>query len=299
MRFVRRLKEEFVDELNSLYAIQDSWWHKMVEDKKAFILIRNNKLRIQASGGLLLQVEMDAQGGFKCQSQEEFLSLRSETNPYVQLTEDKTTAIKRVEGLKSLAEHYEQIKRRIKLFSEKEKKVVQDIGANNKQIVDLEIGLEGELKPDAARKGAQRVDMATVSNEGVLVFFEVKLFDNSEIRSESDKTPAVVGQLKKYQNLLQTFGTEIENGYKDQFKVYEQLKGHFFSQKRRSIGELPIYPTVRLVVTEFDGSQQKYLLPVIKERINKGMGWQDKNSDLITVGDHKNIRMELLLKGIS
>ncbi len=269
----------------------------MVEDEKAFILVRNKRLHILVNGGLLLQVGVDAQGSLKCQVHEDFLSLRSETNPYVQLTEHKTAVIKRVEGLKGLAEHYEQIKRRIRLFSEKEKKVVQDIGTNYKQILDLEVGLEGELRPGDARKGAQRVDMAVVSESGTLVFFEVKLFDNPEIRS--NETPRVVNQLKKYENLLQNYSTEIQSGYKDQFKVYEDLKGRFFRQKRPPKEEIKVYPTVRLVITGFDGSQRKHLLPIIRKGINKGMGWKEKSNDLITVGNHQNIKMEMLLKGVS
>ena len=293
MRFVRQLKQKFVDELNRLYADQESWWHKMVEDEKAFILVRNNRLHILVNGGLLLQVGVDGQGGLKCQVHEDFLSLRSETNRYIQLTENGTP--ERVKGLKGLAEHYQKVKNRVKIFTGQEKQVVQNIGTKYKEIIDLEVGLEGESRSNASRKGAQRVDMVIVSENGTLVFFEVKLFDNPEIRS--DETPQVVDQLKKYENLLQKFGTEIQNGYKDQFKVYEDLKGRFFIQKRLSKGELKVYPTVRLVITGFDGSQQKYLLPIIKEGINKGMGWE--SNDLITVGNHQNIKMEMLLKGIS
>lgn len=297
MKFIRQLKQEFIDELNRLHADEKSWWHKMVEDEKVFILIRENRIHIKVNGGTLLQVEMDVQGSLKCQAHEDFLSLRSETNPYIQLTEDKTTAIKRVEGLKGLAEYYEQIKRRIKLFSENEKKVVQDIGANNKQIVDLEVGLEGELKPEAARKGAQRVDMAAVSNEGVLVFFEVKLFDNSEIRS--DETPRVVNQMKKYESLLKKYRNDILAGYKDQFDMYAILEGRFFKRRRQVLERFDVYSKARLIITGFDSSQQKVHLQKIVESINKGMEWEEKNNDLIVVGNHQNIKMEVLLKGIS
>ena len=297
MKFIRQLKQGFIKELNRLHADEKSWWHKMVEDDEAFILIRENRIHVLVNGGLLLQVKMDAHGSLKCQVHEDFLSLRSQKNRYIQLTENEPPQIERVKGLKGLAEHYEQIKRRIKLFSEKEKKVVQDIGANNKQIVDLEVGLEGELKPEAARKGAQRVDMAAVSNEGVLVFFEVKLFDNSEIRSEA--IPPVVNQMKKYESLLKKYRNDILAGYKDQFDMYAILEGRFFKRRRQVLERFDVYSKARLIITGFDSSQQKVHLPKIVESINKGMEWEEKNNDLIIVGNHQNIKMEVLLKGIS
>jgi hypothetical protein len=190
MRFVRHLNKEFIDELNRLYEDEKSWWHKMVEDEKAFILIRENRIHIMVNGGTLLQVGMDVQG-VNCRTHTDFLSLPSEGDTYIKLTDTKTRDIERVKGLIGLVDHYRKVKNRVKIFTGEEKKVVQDIGTNHKQIIDLEVGLEGELKPEASRKGAQRVDMAAVSKEGALIFFEVKMFDNSEVRSDSDKTPAV------------------------------------------------------------------------------------------------------------
>lgn len=297
MRFVRHLDKEFIYELNRLYADQESWWHKMVEDEKAFILIRKNRIHIMVNGGRLLQVTMDAQYCFEYQVHEEFLGLRSPKNRYIKLTENKTPQIKWVKDLKGLAEHYEQIKRRIKIFSDKEKKVVQDIGASNKQIVDMEVGLEGELKPEASRKGAQRVDMAVVSESGTLVFFEVKLFDNSEIRSEA--IPQVINQMKKYESLLKKYRNDILAGYRDQFDMYATLEGRFFKSRRRVLERFDVYSKARLIITGFDSSQQKVHLQKIVESINKGMEWEERNNDLILVGNHQNIRKEVLLKGIS
>jgi hypothetical protein len=76
------------------------------------------------------------------------------------------------------------------------------------------------------------------------------------------------------------------------------LEGRFFSQRKRLPVNLKCYPTVRLIITDFDGSQRKYLLPKIEEGIKKGMGWNEKSNDLIAVGNHQKIGMELLLKGI-
>ena len=296
MEFKRNLKRKLIDKLNGLYEDRNSWWRKMVDDKDVFILIRNNRLHVLANGGLFLQVGVDSRGGLKCQTHEEFLSLRSEKNSYVQLTDNETAPIQRVEGLKGLAEHYPKVKRRIKLFSGREKQVVQDLALQFSQIIDLEIGLEGDKKEEASRKGAQRVDMAGISDNGELVFFEVKLFDNSEIRSKTK--PKVVGQLKKYDRLLNKYRSQILEGYEEQFKMYSLLKGRFFKNRMPKTKRPELYSNVRLIVTDFDGSQKKFLLPDILKGVRKGMGWDEKIPDLIATGSHRNIRRELLFKGL-
>ena len=133
MNFKRKLKERFVESLNHLYQDQNSWWRKIVDDDDVFILIRNNRLHVLANGGLLLEITMDSSGKLTCRTHEEFLSLRSGGNPYTVLTDDETTTPKRVEGLKGLAKHYELVKRRIKLFTGKEKQAVQDIRTNSQR----------------------------------------------------------------------------------------------------------------------------------------------------------------------
>jgi hypothetical protein len=298
MDFGRVLNQKFITELNRLHGDEHSWWHKMVEDDDVFILIRKNRVHVLVNGGLLLQVEYP-RGKLVCKTHEEFLSLRSKDNSYVTLHEDKTSQGTRIQGLKGLEEHYDKVKRRIKRFTGREKQVVQNLGLCIEEVIDLEVGLEGEKKKGASRKGAQRIDMAGISKDGNLVFFEVKLFDNSEIRSRGE--PKVVGQLKKYEKLLSKYRRQILEGYKEQFETYKKLDGSFFERKNEKIGAietLDLHPKARLIITGFDDSQGKSLLPIIEGGIAKGIGWEDKTHDLIAAGNHKNIKKERLFKGI-
>ena len=297
MNFKRHLKERFVETLNRLYEDKNSWWRKIADDRDVFILVRNNHLRVLANGGLLLQINMDQSGNLVCRTHEEFLSLRSENNPYTVLTDDSTIPPNRVEGLKGLSRHYERVKRRIKIFASKEKQVVQDVVLKHKQFIDVEIGLEGDKKENAQKKGAQRIDMAALLPGGVLTFIEVKLFDNPEIRAK--EVPLVVGQLKKYQRLLKKYEKEILEGYNQQFQVYRELDGKFFRNRIPNQKALKIYPEVRLFVTGFDGSQRKYLLPIILKNIWTGMNWSQNTKNLIATGNHKVVKDAILFKGIS
>jgi len=268
----------------------------MADDKDAFILLRNSRVHVLVNGGLLIQIRMDANGKMVCETHEEFLSLRSEKKPYVKLDEDSTEPIERVKGLNGLSKHYQKVKRRIKLFTGREKQVVQQFSLKIPDIIDLEVGLEGEMRKGASRKAAQRIDMAAVSDRGTLAFFEVKLFDNSEIRSKG--RPKVVGQLKKYEKLLKKFHTEIIDGYAAQGRMYEKLKGRFFKSRFKAFENLNVYPTVRLIITGFDGGQKEFLLPTILNGIRDGMEWDKKSQDLIAIGNHSSLKRGRLLKGI-
>lgn len=287
MQFTRTLSPQFIDSLNDLYADEKSWWRKIADDKDIFVLIRNNELRVQANGGLLLQINQDLQGKIVCKIHEDFLSLRSEKNPYVVLEQTTSGPIRRVEGLNGFVKHYAKIKRRIKIFTGKERQAVQYLANKVSQVVDIEIGFEGELKQNASKKSVPRIDMAAITDNGTLVFFEVKLFSNNEIRSK--KTPKVVKQLEKYQKILSQNGNEIIAAYQEQLSIYSRLKGKFFKNRARKTGNLSIQPHARLIITDFDASQKDLMLPTVQKSIEKGIGWAEGNKDFIAVGDHKNL----------
>lgn len=287
MKLTRSLSPKFIAALNDLYANEKSWWRKIVDDKDIFILIRNNEVRVQANGGLLLQINQDAQNKIKYRIHEDFLSLRSPKNPYVVLEETTSGPIQRVEGLIGFAKHYSQIKRRINIFTGEERQAVQYLANNVPQIVDIEIGFEGELKQNARKKSVPRIDMAAITDNGTLTFFEVKLFDNSEIRSK--KTPRVVGQLQKYKKLLSQNGDDIIAAYQEQLHIYKQLKGPFFEQRSRKINQFSLHPHARLIIIGFDASQRDLMLPAVQKGIESGIGWAEGGKDFIATGDYKNL----------
>jgi hypothetical protein len=287
MKFTRMLNPRFIAALNHLYADEKSWWRTVVDDKDIFILIRHNELRVQANGGLLIQIYQDAKNNIICKAHEDYLSLRSEANPYVVLEELSTAPIKRIEGLKGFVKHYASIKRRINIFKGKEKQAVQYLASNIPQVVDIEIGFEGELVEDAFKKSAPRIDMAAINDNGTLIFYEVKLFDNSEIRSQ--KTPKVVEQLQKYKDMLFRHNEDIITAYKEQLKIYSQIKGSFFERRARKIDKIQLHPHARLIITGFDVPQRDMMLPAIRTGIEKGFGWKEGSKDLIATDDFKRL----------
>ncbi len=285
MQFNRSLSPYFIDTLNDLYEADAAWWRKIADDENNFILIRNNSLRVQANGGLLMQINQNGQKDVICKMHEDFLTLRSEKNPYVTLGEKSSSPIGRVEGLQGFARNYAKIKRRISIFIGREKQAVQYLANNIKQVVDVEIGFEGDLKEDAKRKSVPRIDMALINDDGTLVFYEVKLFDNGEIHSQ--QTQRVVNQLRKYRELLAKYRKEIIDGYTQQLNTYQKLKGRFFQNRSRDIEKISLYPDARLIITGFDASQRDIMLPIVRKKIEKGTGWGNGSNDLIATGNHK------------
>lgn len=291
----KALTKELIDHLNNLYEETGTWWQKIVDDNQVFILVRENELHVLVNGGLLLKITI-SNGKIICKTHEEFLSLRSEADPYVTISENGTAPPKRVEGLAEFVEHYEQIKRRIKLFVGNERQDCHTMSLNIKEIVEREVGLVLEKSETANRNKAQFVDFQAISDEGKMVFVEVKLLSNSEIHSP--KTPPVVNQLRKYEDIIKSHKRQIIDAYTEQYETYSKLKGAFFEKKLPHPSKVHIHPTVRLIITEFDGAQLKGTLPRIREGIEKGMGWETNSANLITVGNPANVNAGHIFKGL-
>jgi hypothetical protein len=292
----KTLRPELIKCLNDLYEEKGSWWQTIVDDDQVFILVRENELHALVHGALLLKITIDSNRKIVCKTHEEYLNLRSEADPYVTISENRTAPPKRVEGLGDFVQHYGKIKRRIKLFVGDERQYCHSMSLNIKEIVEKEYGLVLEKNEMVTQDKAQFVDLQAVSDDGKMVFVEVKLFCNPEVRSM--KTPPVVKQLQKYEGVIKSHEREIINAYAEHYETYLQLKGSFFKKKISDPSNIHIHPTVRLIITDFDGGQLKYLLPKIRENIENGMGWETNSDNLITVGKPNYINSGHIFKGI-
>lgn len=296
--YSKSLNSEFIKQLNTLYSDKNSWWRKIVDDDQVFILVRNNHLRVLVHGGLLMQVEM-RYGKFVCKTHEEFLSLRTEKDPDVTLKEDKTDPFKCVQGLNGFVKHYSKIKRRISKFVPEERKGCHKVSLNIDRMIDKETGLVLRTE-EKDRDAAQFVDLAGITDDGLIVFFEAKLLKNSEIKAGKGKTPRVIKQLMKYEEIIKKDRKKIINAFHEQFDMWSKIKGHFF-EKRKTFKpkKISLYPSVRLILTGFDSAQLKKFIPVIRRNVEAGMGWNDNSPNIITVGTPGSIKEQILFKGIA
>lgn len=129
-----------------------------------------------------------------------------------------------------------------------------------------------------------------------MVFVEAKLFENKEIHSA--RIPPVVKQLQKYESIIKSHKQKIINAYVDQCETYSRLDGNFFIKKLPDPARIQINPTVRLIITDFNGAMLKHMMPGIRENIENGMGWKNNSDNLIAVGNPKLINAKHIFKGL-
>ena len=147
-------------------------------------------------------------------------------------------------------------------YAGEEKAGVHEIIRSNRNIVDVEIALTGK-KEDELKSTALRVDFAALQErpESIeLVFFEAKHFSNPELRASGSRTPRVVGQVQRYQKLVQRYREDIESSYQRICENIVALKGLRTPKIVRMVAEgkkpLWISDKPRLVIFGFDEDQK-------------------------------------------
>jgi hypothetical protein len=293
--YQRTISSNLITKLNELYKDKKSWWYKIIEDKDVFILIRKDEIHAMVHGGLLLKIYLNSAGQFVCKINEEFTFLKSTRDGYVDLAQGQNISRSYIDSIEEFVEKFSRIKQRIRFLMSKEIQSAHTISQNNKSVIDREIGLVERLN-GKKRKTVKRVDFVAIDEKGELVFFEIKLLDNKEIRSLG--TPAVVKQLQTYEKLIERDKNKIINLYNEQFQVYRRLEGAFFRKRNFNTKVKMIYPRVRLIITVFDSAQRKWFLPEICTQIEKSIGWKQGTPDIIKVGDPKALKEYHLFKRI-
>lgn len=310
--YQKTLSPELIECLNDLYEEKGSWWQTIVDDDQVFILVRKNELHVLIQGALLLKITMNKHG-LVCKAHEKHLSPGSWNAPYVKTSEDYTNSpYRQIEGggLTEFVNNYDKIISLMKHVhaDDKERQHCHTMSMNIKEIFEREFGLVLEESETNGRKRAQFVDLQAVSNDGKMVFVEVKLLSNNEIlplnmRSvvKEDKK-YVVTQLKKYEKIIKSHEQKIRDAYAAQYKTYSDLNGEFFHRKTfPNPSTIRILPKVRLIITKFDEAPERKSLSFlsrIREDIEKGMGWEENTDNLIMIDNPNEINAGDIFKGI-
>lgn len=146
-----------------------------------------------------------------------------------------------------------------------EKAFVDDLVANNPNVIDLEMGLPAFINALGA-KTAPRMDLVALElrdGRPVIVFWEAKMMENGELRSRSD--PKIIRQLEDYRSWLNGPGRRQEVAAAYQASCRLQVTLHSLARQinpdiadlgalvRRvalSNSELGIDPAPRVVVSD-------------------------------------------------
>ena len=291
--FDRRLDKEFVDALNREYG-KGGWWRRLVDDKDLFVAIRDNKVNVYYHGCSLAEVRMES-GAVVGRTHYKYLLrpslgvdpyVRFEDGRYVWRDDPRELFVESPEDVESL-------KGAAKAYAGGEKAGVHQIINSNPNVLDVEIGfgLRGNPESDPS---APRVDFATlwITNAGGrVVFYEAKRFANrKELRADQGRTPSVVGQIRKYEQLLEANRAKIAERYECVCRNLTALHGMRERHPDRhemllSIAGKPleIDPQPRLVVFGFDKDQKN------------GKAWEVHRNKLIEMLGKKMV----LLRGNS
>ena len=263
-KFNRRLDDNFVNHLNTLYNSGESWWKDLMDDSTVFLAIRDNYLNFYYRGCSLLKLKWRPRAKEVIgEIHYKYLLQPSMKPPYVSIVDGRPKFKKGTDNMFLDYTNVEKLKKSVKRYAGAEKSGVHDIIRNpkNYNVLDVEITFSDG-------SGTRRIDMATLrltNDSPVLKFFEAKHFKNGELRTKNDQDPDVVNQLKKYKRLLNKHKPDIINSYIEVCRDLVKLNG--FKKKNESLyfqlesvnrnsKQLSIDVKPKLIVYGFDKDQR-------------------------------------------
>jgi hypothetical protein len=285
--FKRGISFEFVEALRRLAKEEGpNWWTEVLADDDLFIAVRDEKLDVYRRGQALFQVFCTPAG-----------VVYADTHPKYLLDPDMGKRVAfdgssfELPASAALMDRWvpgvtlDKMKRAAKLFAEREKTAVHAVVRQNPDVLDVEIAVR-RAKGQEGRE-LPRIDLLHLEDDGAqvrLVFWEVKLFSNGEIRAEGGAKAKVVGQLDDYQEVLETERANI-------LKSYRQVAANLVAiaemrPSGRSAGKLiekvaaapdmltlGVPPDVKLLVTGFDKDQLKGTVwEVYRKALHRDLG---------------------------
>lgn len=290
----RGLSDDFINEFNREYD-KGSWLYELVHDKEIFMAIRNESINFYYCGCSLIKLDFNRR--HKCLTgvthYKYLLKPKIEGAPYIKFNNDG--GIKDPDVLPKLLVNdlhdIKTLKKTVKLFAEGEKVQSYKIVKNHLNIIDTEIALGKDSLIDLAviKEGTKGAE---------ITFYEVKLFENEELRMQNMEK-GITHQMLKYTDWINKNRNLLTKSYLKVCENIVALKGVGDSGQysanvmdlinRVAKKELKLFIKYEpsLIVTQFDRDQKngKAWKPH-KERLKKVFGKR-----LMLVGDSTNVHL--------
>ena len=244
--FTRQLEIGLIKRLKG----EDLFKNELVRDVRAgsvFAAIRNNRVDFYHKGGKLFSF---SKTGFSTHIK--YATTPADNTKYYITEQEFTTSCGSF--IKSFVRDYNKIKVNCELYSKGSESagvsyLYSKYSFMEKQadivVLDIEVSLESNEDG-----GQDRIDVLLYSkNTRELKFVEAKLYTNKEIRSEG--TPEVIGQIKRYDDQINSREGEILNAY----KTYVEAINELFEIEL--MAPTKILPEAGLYIFEFDDDQRK------------------------------------------
>lgn len=251
-KFTRNLDKELIKKLQSddLYKNKISY---DIKSNKVFPAIRSGNMCFYHEGGRLFKYNEN--GVFEIHNK--YFVLLDSTKEYINRKDVKNPALN-----ENFIQAYDDIKNRIKNYSQGEAKEVSEIYKNypytdwensetDTVVLDIEVRLDSkgsEEQKNSDKKG--RIDLLLFNvEERSLKFVEAKEFSNPDIKSLNK--PAVVDQLRRYNNSIKGKKSEIISAYSNYIKIVNEM----FDLQLPEPEE--VKNNCGLLIFEFDNDQKK------------------------------------------
>lgn len=305
-RSVRRyLNEDLVRSLNEQAKDQSSWWYKLITDPKVFIALRDGYLNAYVNGGSVARIGYWRRQ-LTCKVHLEYLTLPVSGTPYVDLAATGNTAGPRslIADLESYAKEFRRIKTRTGLFIDAERQDENTIASGLPCVIDMELAYKRaatmepvdenpELVPEGRRSKGGRIDLVVALEDGRLVFAEIKLWSNNELRA--DGTPEICKQLGDYHKWIKNEEDSVIDAYSNAIEILDKLDGRFFNKRKLPRPtSLKVDPIPRLIVLGYDTSKEpavrdagKKVVSLMRKPPFNVSGFSDKH--VIYRGDAKSV----------
>ena len=270
--FNRGLDDAFVEALNQEYDNKGSWWRRFVDDEDVFLAIHDNNVDAYYRGCLLISLSWRRPTcDFVGKIHYKYLLRPDLDNKYITVKEDGKVALPDdttswfLNDLSDIG----NLKRAVRRYAGDEKKGVHDVVKANANILDVEIAFGGRA----------RLDFAALQNSGegvMIVFFEAKHFDNTELRARNDE-PKVVKQIETYSLELVRNGDAIISAYRRVCSnllsldgVADRYREHHTMLRSVVDGSLTIDKNPVLIVFGYDRDQMERW-KIHREKLEKGL----------------------------
>lgn len=208
-QFNRGIKSQaFLTALDALYADDQSFWYKMVNDSQLFIAIRDESLDVYHKGNSICQICYRG-NQITCHTHYKFL-LNPDLKVYVKATGNSFQLNMLGRNVFSSLNDVSQIKKAASVYASEEKTGVHSFISERANILDVEVTLSS-----TGRK-TDRIDFVQLEKsddpkKARLVFFEAKHFSNPELRAAA--TPKVLGQIARYTQAIASYQPGILTAY--------------------------------------------------------------------------------------
>jgi hypothetical protein len=207
VQFKRGISNPFVAALKEL-AVTAGWWRDVLSDPSLLIAVRNEYLNVYWYGQSIFKITRPS-GRVTASTHPKYLldpdlsKLVSFDGKLFSVDELRRTGFIEKYDAKTLS----KLKRSAERYAVGEKIGVHSIWNGNPAVIDVEIDFSV-----GGQKG--RADVATfepVGDSVKLVFWEAKLFSNKELRASPGREVPVLGQIKKYRQILKNISGVLES----------------------------------------------------------------------------------------